>query len=540
MSNDVELKFHALQVAYAKKLPIKLAEIAKQWELLNADFDKQRFIDFHRAVHTLCGSAGTYGYSQLSQVARDLEIYLKQLLDYNALNAAQKSEIAHLLEKLQHAFTAKEDTLIPSLEPSLKFIESKLIYLIDHQEHFQQELKENLEQLGYKLITFKTCAEFQAVSGEQLPAAIIIDSRHLDDQQAEYLATFRHQYKMPILCIASQSDFLTRLKAIRAGASIFLHKPIEVSYLTKLLDDLCGTSIKENYRILILDDSDFLAKYYAFILREAKMEAHFITDPKNLLQELNDFNPDLLLMDLYMPDCTGVELATIIRQEERYASLPIIFISTEEDRFKQLATLSSAGGDDFLTKPILPQHLVSAVKARAKRSALLLSYITHDSLTNLLNHTYILQQLELEILRAKRQQQMLAFAMLDLDNFKQANDKYGHPIGDVILRKAADFISTRLRKTDFIGRYGGEEFAIIFPATSLENAIKICEELCEKFSLYPFESSEDKFYVTFSVGVAAYPTFATVDSLVAAADRALYRAKSEGRNRVIYLSHSSV
>jgi diguanylate cyclase (GGDEF)-like protein len=163
---------------------------------------------------------------------------------------------------------------------------------------------------------------------------------------------------------------------------------------------------------------------------------------------------------------------------------------------------------------------------------LLNSYIALDSLTKLLNHTYILKQLSFEILRAERLKQHISLAMIDLDYFKQINDKYGHPVGDLVLKKFAELILARVRKTDFVGRYGGEEFSIIFPNTSQEMAYKLCTELCDKVSEHSFQIGDNTFYVTLSVGIAEYPSFITSDNIVAAADRALYRAKANGRNRV--------
>ena len=115
------------------------------------------------------------------------------------------------------------------------------------------------------------------------------------------------------------------------------------------------------YRIIIIEDSVILAETYSLILKQAGMITTTVTDPLCLLETINDFQPDLILMDLYMPKCTGFELAAIIRQEMNYTRIPIIFLSTEADKYKQLAALS-IGGDDFLTKPISPDHLVSAVR----------------------------------------------------------------------------------------------------------------------------------------------------------------------------------
>lgn len=397
---------------------------------------------------------------------------------------------------------------------------------------FERSLQDNLKEVGYNLTFVKTLSKLKSLIKSECPAAIIIDECHLSEENIPELEKLQQTYHISMVCTVDNDDVPTRLKSIRAGASMFLQRPIDIFYLANRLIHLCSLAAKADYRVLILEDSESLANYYALVLEEAGMRVRVLTKPTQLMYELEEFNPNLLLLDLYLPECSGLDLARMVRQEERYAGLPIIFVSTENDRYKQLNILNSCGGDDFLTKPVFPQNLIAAVKSRAQRSALIVSYIVQDGLTKLLNHTYILTQLELQIARAQREPQTISVAMIDLDNFKQVNDKYGHPTGDMVLKKIANFLSSRIRHTDFIGRYGGEEFAIIFPNTSPPAAIRLCDRIRERFAVTIFEANDNAFQVTLSIGVADFPTYKSVDSLIAAADRALYRAKSNGRNRV--------
>ncbi|RUR04680.1 diguanylate cyclase [Legionella sp. km772] len=530
MNEKIEAKLAALRQAYTEHLPEKIKEISQLWGDVKLNFNKDNFYEFHRAVHSLAGSAGTYGYSQLSQACRDLDVYLQQLRDYSTLNAIQQSEIAHLVECIKDTWPQVESIPIELVMPE-KIISKLIFYLGAKKDKFHRELHENLMHLGYELILFQTCEALRKEMEQQLPGVIMLDEHYLDEQGLiDFLD--KRPSQISLLCLATKNNLDIRLKAIRAGVSFFIQKPIEIFHLTNQLVQLCDLATREDYRILILDDSETLATYYSLVLEEANMNVRSITSPYELMHELQDFKPNLLLLDLYLPECTGFDIAKIIRQEESYVSLPIIFISTENDRIKQLSILNSCGADDFLTKPVLPQNLISAVKSRAQRSALLNSYIALDSLTKLLNHTYILKQLSFEILRAQRFNQPIAVAMIDLDYFKQINDQYGHPVGDLVLKKMADMFLSRVRKTDFVGRYGGEEFAIIFPNTTPEMALKLCLELCKKVAKNDFYIGGYGFNITLSIGIAHYPIFKTTEDLVAAADRALYKAKVNGRNRV--------
>jgi len=191
------------------------------------------------------------------------------------------------------------------------------------------------------------------------------------------------------------------------------------------------------------------------------------------------------------------------------------------------------GGDRFLTKPVRADELIPEVAARAKRSRVIRALMAHDSLTGLYNHSHIVELLETEVARARRNTKPLCHAMIDLDFFKRVNDTHGHAVGDRVLQSLAHLLQRRLRKTDIIGRYGGEEFAIILPDTVAAGAMQVLDEVRTTFAQIRHESPRGAFMVTLSAGVAEYPRFAAAAELSRAADTALYRAKGEGRDRVV-------
>ncbi|MBI2786848.1 MAG: diguanylate cyclase, partial [Legionella longbeachae] len=270
---------------------------------------------------------------------------------------------------------------------------------------------------------------------------------------------------------------------------------------------------------------------------QADMITRAITNPLELLKEFELFQPDLLLMDIYMPECTGLELAALLRKDRKYTKIPIIFLSTEDDKNKKLSAIS-LGGDDFLTKPIAPQDLVSAVRARSNRASILNYYMTTDSLTGLLNHSSILNRLNIEIVKAKQENMSLSFVMLDIDNFKLINDTYGHPFGDTVIKKLASLLMVNLRNRDSVGRYGGEEFALILPGASLANSRKICENLLCQFSQYCFTVNNHDVYMTVSAGVSGFTGNNDTNGIINQADQALYKAKQNGRNQVLVFNQN--
>jgi diguanylate cyclase (GGDEF)-like protein len=190
------------------------------------------------------------------------------------------------------------------------------------------------------------------------------------------------------------------------------------------------------------------------------------------------------------------------------------------------------GGDDFLSKPVTAQGLIASVRQRAQRHRVLRTHMEHDGLTGLLNHSALKERLVLELARAERLASPLALVMIDLDHFKQVNDSHGHAAGDRVLRALARLLRDRLRRTDIIGRYGGEEFGALLPDTDAATATQVVEKLRAAFAAIEHGAGEQRFRVTLSAGIAASPPIKDSETLAAAADAALYRSKLDGRNRV--------
>lgn len=401
------------------------------------------------------------------------------------------------------------------------------------------ELTQQLKYFGYNCIYCDSLDNVMRIAlnpqnNERL-GAIILDTEYCPTRDPIPLKAISS--KIPLIFISTHDDVAIRLFAVKAGASAYFVSPIEFTSLIEKIDDAL-TPLSENppLRILIVEDSRPQANIVSKHLRQAGMITEILLDPLKIISTLTEFQPDLILLDLYMPLCSGIELAKVIRQQDPFVSIPIVYLSAEDDPNKQLNAMRG-GGDDFLTKPITPQFLVAAITTRANRSRTLRAEMIQDSLTGLLNHTRILEQLELEIARAKRASSPLSFAMIDIDYFKAINDAHGHPVGDRVIKGLARLLKQRLRKMDSIGRYGGEEFALILPQTEGQIILKKLEEIRRSFAKLLHRSSDPmiEFSATFSVGLAQLtPELDAVDKLIQAADKSLYKAKEMGRNCILF------
>jgi diguanylate cyclase (GGDEF)-like protein len=548
---NVNDAMQALRNLYRKNLPEKLEEIRALWESIQqADkFDAEAFHTLHRMVHSLTGSGATFGLTEISTTARVMETTIKE-----NLHSVEKLP-ADLCARINAEWAALKAAAIPpepvSIEPAVSNFPAPIaveplkaaplysILLVEDDFELAKNMEQQLLYFDYAVKVLHVPALINTAIAEMKPTVIVMDIDFLEgdlgDTKAikEYYANAND--KIPLIFLSTQGDVHTRLAAVRAGAVAFVTKPIEMGVLIDDLDRLTAIASLEPFKILIVDDSPSLADYYALALQSAGMEVRVVTEPLKTLDVMRDFSPELILMDLYMPECNGLEMAKVIRQLEAYISIPIVFLSSEQNIQTQLEAMDK-GADAFLTKPIQANHLVASVSARLKRYRKLRSFMVKDGLTGLLNHTKCKEELDLEMKRVQRLGSVMVFAMLDIDFFKNVNDNYGHAAGDRVLKSLSRMLQQRLRKTDIVGRYGGEEFAVILKDTDTASAFTALDEVRKAFALIAHQSDKGDFFVTFSGGLAAYPAFVSAAEIGHAADMALYEAKREGRNRVAIAS----
>jgi len=543
--NDILLEFSA---SYRKQLPEKLAQIDALWEeVRSADVpDKDKVQTLHRMVHSLTGSGATFGLAALSDTARVLEASLKVLGQHREKPSgetlqrivAQWQAVKASVNQPDAAAPVKTVNLPLQADHASKYVadDSRSIILVEDDPAQARNMALQIGYYGYDVHVLHDISKLKAAVAEVSPSAVVIDVVSPEGGLAGPLgfADLADEIRqgLPAIFISGRGDIEARLQAVRAGGVAYLVKPVDIGVLVDKLDEVVSEKEIEPYKVLIVDDAPSLASFYAYTLQDAGMEARIVTDPFKLLESLSEFNPELILLDMYMPGCSGAELAKVIRQQEAYVSTPIVFLSAETDLEKQLEAMK-LGADDFLTKPIQAPHLVASVTARVFRSRILRSFMVKDSLTGLLNHTKIKEQLDFELSRAARQKRPLVFAMVDIDYFKRVNDTYGHPMGDRVIKSLSRLLQQRLRKTDIVGRYGGEEFAVILTDTDGDTAFNVMNEIRMGFEQIRQQGENGEFSVTFSCGLAVFPMFKTAAELGSAADKALYEAKRGGRNRVV-------
>ena len=291
--------------------------------------------------------------------------------------------------------------------------------------------------------------------------------------------------------------------------------------------------------ILVVDDIPTNAQALALLLKDDYVIKVATGGVRALELAGQDPIPDLILLDVQMPDMDGYDILRLLRENSDTAQIPIIFV-TGKDSVEDEEYGLELGAVDYITKPIRP----SIVKARVKTHIMLkeqnnqlIAMATHDQLTGLYNRHYLADTLSKKLSQCKRHNEALSVIMADIDHFKNVNDTFGHLMGDIILKAVGNVIQDSARKEDISARFGGEEFVLVLDNCTAEDAMIKAEKIRKAIESLTTQGIE----VTGSFGVAQLnENIQRYEDLLKNADTALYIAKEEGRNRVIMFKEVGV
>ena len=306
-------------------------------------------------------------------------------------------------------------------------------------------------------------------------------------------------------------------------------------------------------RVLVAEDSAIYQRLIGNCLRDWGFNATMAKDGKEAWEVLrHPDSPKLVLLDWVLPGLDGIELCQRIRQASSEGTYSYIIVLTGKSGQKEMLEAMKAGADDYIVKPFdepalqarlsvgkrildLHEELVSARESMRHAA-------THDRLTGILNRGEVMEALVRELERGRRDKKPVGIILADVDHFKNVNDTLGHQFGDEVLKEIAHRLRSKLRIYDSVGRYGGEEFLLVLPGCDVVNTIVRADELRSHLCNQPIVASKVSRTITASMGVAVAtdPGGTDVESLIGQADRGLYAAKKNGRNRVEHLEDTAV
>ncbi|MCZ8190096.1 MAG: diguanylate cyclase [Microcystis sp. LE19-338.1B] len=298
----------------------------------------------------------------------------------------------------------------------------------------------------------------------------------------------------------------------------------------------------EDCLVLVVDDVSKNLELAVKILDSAGYATICASSFKQAIERVKTANPDLILLDLMMPNMEGLELCRRLKIDALSAHIPIIFMTASKEK-EDIINAFNSGAVDYVTKPFHSWELLARVKIHLELkktqeelkniNSQLEKLVITDSLTGVNNRREILDLGEKELQRCRRYDRYFSVLVIDIDHFKHINDTFGHLLGDKTLITVAGAIKNCLRQVDSFGRFGGEEFVAILPETNLQDAATTAQRICQVINELNIEINRQKVRVTASIGVATFShEDNNLEAVIERADHAMFAAKNQGRNRV--------
>ncbi len=539
MSDGLKAKIAELSQQYRSRLPQQFSQIVDIFQKLQERWNSYGNHELVSRLHVMKGSGGTFGLPQISDAATDLLQILQQEVSDAASFASAQVKLQQAMKQLERAIALSTaqvgpDHSVPTATTSEKAALIDRVLLLEDSDSHGYVLQTNLSEFGFAVDWVKTFKEAEQYLATQTPVIAIIDLNLPDGsrQQVFELVNGLHRRGSKAVIMTSENNFEVRMQAVRHQAAAFFNKPPKINELVAKIRHLLDMENARPYRILMVDDQQPVLSYYQALLEQDGFEFRGVMHPADLLTALDAYNPDLFILDYHLPDYNGAELARLLRQIPEYEAVPILFMTAEQSALIK-DDLVELGSDDVIPKNISSDSLLAQLNARVRRGRQLRQLMKQDSLTRLHNHGYIQELAQQLFVMAGRKQQSCSLIMLDIDEFKSVNDRFGHAVGDRVIVSLSQLLQQRLRKSDAIGRYGGEEFLVLMPDTEPAAALQVMQQILTQFGQIAFSEAKQMFSVTFSAGVAGSNDFSSAQAALDAADKTLYLAKTTGRNRVL-------
>ena len=382
--NEVIHKLAVLRDDFEAGLSDRLRQLEEALEGVttggDADHTGRSLEALHGLSHKLRGAAGTFGFASASDIAGRLEILAEDLLGRERqLDDSDRDALLRVFSSLQAECAggsartivdaAAWEILATARETDDEAI--KTIILVDDDEGFLTLVQNQLTHFGFDVIALADHSELREAVAATPPAAVIMDVAFPGDFDAGVatIGALRDEgvVSCPVVFLSVRGDLPARLGAVRAGGDGYLVKPVDLAELVELLDRLTNRVGEEAYRVVIVDDDAEVANFHAALLSQAGMETAVVTDPMAVMAPIRELRPDVILMDIRMPECDGFELAKVIRQEKAFVQIPIVFLTGSDIEDAWLQAMK-AGGDEFLRKTIEPKELLASIFGRARRA----------------------------------------------------------------------------------------------------------------------------------------------------------------------------
>jgi diguanylate cyclase (GGDEF)-like protein len=487
-----------------------------------------------RDAHQLAGSLGTFGFTGASEHARRLERAFTADGAADAATAATlAAQVAGLRDSIGELATAVAQ---PVPTATVAAADAPLLLIVEDDVTLAERLAPEAARRAMRVQLATSPEQARAVVAREPPDGVLLDLVFGDGTDGAY-ALLSELTSMtppvPVLVSTVRDTLTDRVEVVRRGGRGFVTKSLPPAQVIDQVLSLIERERAPEATLLAVDDDPALLDAVRTLLAPHGLRVLGLDDPLRFWNELDRIHPDLVLLDVDMPGATGIELCRVLRNDVRWATVPVLVLTARRDA-ATIEEIFAAGADDYIAKPVVGSELLVRVRNRVERLQLHRALAEIDSLTGVANRHTSTQGLDRLLRLAARYEQPLALAAIDLDRFKLVNDCHGHAAGDAVLRRFGALLRRAFRGEDVVGRWGGEEFVVgMYGMTGRDAVLRLGAVLDELREERFADADGAAFRAAFSAGVAEFPADGShLVALYHAADAALYRAKDAGRARV--------
>lgn len=535
----VNYQFEKLKARFISSIPERLSKLEECIASFSENGSTPAIVEQAiLAAHNLKGTALSWGFEQLGKTSELLENTLKGnkgsksaelAIVVGQIFAQMKEQGMSINEQFKASNTDTTDNGGPEEDTSAAKI------LVVCSEPPPESYGRNESGIAVDIIHV-ACEEALERAGQvTLDAALIeVNPQNSALGLARRLRDISGYESLPLGFISTPQATDARADAAHAGSSVFLPKPLDAALVQKVVNQLISLREGGRFRVLVVDDDVDLANLTSRCLGQFGILARTVNDPLTVQTAMQEFSPDLILLDINMPGMSGFEVCRALRNTARWRDIPILFLTAQTDLNSRL-TAYEAGADDYLPKPVINVELLTRVKVRLERARELKERSEKDLLTGLLLRRAFSDQADALIAECKRYNFHFSICLMDVDHFKKVNDKYGHHAGDEVLSTLGKLLRKRFRVEDLRGRWGGEEFILAFKHERVDLMQQALQRVMDELMQIEFKGeNSESFSVSFSAGLASYPDEGTtLQELTKVADKRLYLAKERGRKRIV-------
>jgi len=485
-------------------------------------------------AHKLAGSLGMFGLSEGTTLARDIE----HKLNDGTAEGLLADDIPALVARLR-TLIEQYQVLAEAPPPPQR---RHRVLMIEDGSGLPQQIHATAAKRGMEAAVAPHVDAARALLKKESFDIVILDlGRSVADDEAEKVRELVLSHPpMQVLALTSVDSFEDRVTAAQVGAHGFLPKTVSAAEIVDTCEHLLDLQTAE-FKVLAVDDDAAVLAALKALLGQHSIRVTTLSDPRLFWNVLQDSMPDLVILDLEMPNFSGLELCRAIRNDAQWNRIPLIFMSAGNDP-QTITGIFSAGADDFVAKPLIAIELTTRVRNRLERDRLYRTLSDYDQLTNVRNRRSSNVVIANYLRLAERHGLPVSLVIIDLDKFKRVNDTYGHQAGDDVLQHLGGLLRQSFRSEDVVARWGGEEFVVAMFAMRRADAIERMAEVLEQLENHEFEpTAGTRFRVSFSAGVAEFPVDGKdLHTLYRLSDEALYRAKEAGGRRIYSTSTAPV